>query len=432
MITNFSNTCKRLRLPAPSAARRAFPAAACLVLSLGLAACATTVNFSSWVLGYNISVEQAQNQLTLLNIMRASEDMPLLFTGVQVVRGNGQTTAGANIGITASSQVTSVPGTNSADTSVKALAPGASLQVSSGFNFDVVVLDSSEFYQGLLTPIGIDAMHSYMKKGVPAELILLLLVERITLTVGGVPTTYVNNPVDPDYNRFRSTLANLLKLGLTTEVESSNLPVGPLLTDADVKNDLKSLFAAAQAGLLLFPEKGGYRFMKRNTAARLCFMGGGNDVPELPQNSLCTASPKKRTALKTPAEPQRPANEVQSLADAEMSVQTRSTRDLFSYLGRLAHGQTDAGRDSVTLELPEALELPDAAAYHNISKGHSLFRVVKDRPRPDDLASIEYRGSVYSLPNEGYSATVLMVLQQLFSLSKSVNSVPATGSVVVR
>ena len=173
------------------------------------------------------------------------------------------------------------------------MAPSASLQVSSGFNFDVVVLDSAEFYQGLLTPIGIDTVHSYLKKGVPPELILVLLIERITLTVGGVPTTYVNDPTDPAYSHFRTVLANLLKLGLTTELVSSSLSVGPLLTDADLKNDLKSLLAAAQAGLFLFPEQGGYRLVKKNVVARLCFMGGGNDVPALPQNSLCAVSPKR-------------------------------------------------------------------------------------------------------------------------------------------
>ena len=427
MIARNVNTYIRLRLPASVAAGRVFRTTVCVVLSLGLAACATTLDFSSWLVRYNSSVEQGQNQLTLLNIMRASEDMPLLFTSVQVVRGNGQTTAGAVIGITGSRQATSVSGANNSDTSLTTLAPSASLQVSSGFNFDVVVLDSAEFYQGLLTPIGIDAVHSYLKKGVPAELILILLVERITLTVGGVPTTYVNDPTGPDYNRFRAVLANLLNLGLTTELVSSSLPVGPLLTDADLKKDLKSLLAAAQAGLFLFPEQGGYRFAKRNVVARLCFMGGGNDVPALPQNSLCALSPKGK-GLKMQAGSQRPTNEVLALNDAEMMVQMRSTRDVFSFLGRLAHRQTGAGRDSVILELPAV------PPYQDPSKGRALFRVVKDRPKPDDLASAEYRGSVYSLPSDeqGYSATVLSVLQQLFSLSKSVNSIPATGTVVVR
>jgi hypothetical protein len=423
-----ASACNPKQLSAVVAAGRRVRAATCLILALGVGGCATTkVDFSSWVVGYNNSVEQAQNQLTLLNIMRASEEMPLLFTGVQVVRGNGQNTVGASLGISATDQSTTVTTGPNSDTTVGVLAPSVTLQVSSGFNFDVVVLDSAEFYQGLLTPIGIDALHALSKKGVPAELLLYLAVERITLKVGGVATTYVNDPSDQHYERFRSTLGNLLKMGLTTELVSSSTPLGPLLTDADLKADLKSMFAAAQAGLLPIPESGGYRFVKNNVAARLCFMGEGSDVPTLPQDSLCATSPKRVSSKTKDASPSSVSGTL-VLPDAEMSVQTRSTRDIFSYLGRLANRQTDAGRDGVTLEMPVS------AAFQNLSKGKSLFRVVKGSPKSDDIAAIEYRGSVYSVPSEGqgYSATVLAVLRQFFSLSKSVNSVPLTGTVVVR
>lgn len=409
----------------PPAARRMSSAAIAIALALGLTSCATmNTEFSSWVVTYNREVEKIQNQIMLMNVLRAGHELPVVFTSIQVVRGSGNTGMAASVGGSGTAQTTKVSGTTS-DTTIWAIAPSASLTVSSGFQFDVVVLDSAEFYQGLLTPIGIDALHALSKRGIPAELILYLMVDRITLTVNGVAETYVNDPADPDYARFRQALSHLLKLGLTTEMQSGSVPVGPLLTDADLKTNLPSMFTAAQAGLLPMPERGGFRFMKRSASARLCFMGGGAQAPDLPQSSLCEASPKREPAT-AHAMPATTGAGVLALPKSSMAVQTRSTRDVYGYLGRLLRAQTE-GRPELTLESPEAL------AYQNASHGRTLFKVLKDQPRPDDLYAVEYRGVTYSLPREGqgYTATVLAVMQQFFSLSKSVNSVPSTGSVVV-
>ena len=94
----------------------------------------------------------------------------------------------------------------------------------------------------------------------------------------------------------------------------------------------------------------------------------------------------------------------------------------------LARYQIESGNDILNLDSPEAI------AYNRQGQSRAVFRVVKNQPKPRDIASVEYRGTVYSLPLEaqGYSATTLMVLNQLFSLSKSVNSIPSTGTVVVR
>lgn len=409
----------------PPARRRMLATATSLVFALGLTSCATiNTEFSSWVVSYNREVEKIQNQTMLMNVLRAGHDLPVVFTSIQVVRGNGNTGMAATVGGSGTAQTTKVSGTKS-DTTIWAIAPSASLTVSSGFQFDVVVLDSAEFYQGLLTPIGIDALHALSKRGIPAELILYLMVDRITLTVNGVAETYVNDPADPNYARFRSALGNLLKMGLTTELQSGGAPVGPVLTAAELKSNLPSMFTAAAAGLVPMPEPGGFRFVKTTASARLCFMGGGPETPDLPQGSLCTASPKKKPAA-SHVEAVAQGGNTLALPQASMSVQTRSTRDVYGYLGRLLRAQTE-GRPEVTLESPQAV------AYQSASRGRALFKVLKDQPQPDDLYAVEYRGATYSLPreNQGYTATVLAVMQQFFSLSKSVNSAPPTGSVVV-
>ncbi len=411
--------------PAPTrAGLRMLRNAMCIAAAVGLTGCATTMDFSSWAVSYNNSVESATNRMTLLNIMRASEDMPLLFTGMMVVRGQGTAAAGATLGGSYGMQ-TGSQGV-AVDILARTWAPGASLQVSSGFNFDVVVLDSAEFYQGLLNPVSIDALHALSKRGVPTELILYLMIDRITLTVNGVSETFVNEPSDPNYERFRKALTVLLGYGLTTEQDTVNTPMSPLLSADDVKKNMQPLFQAAQAGIIPTPVPGGFMLMKKTTTSRLCFMGVGPNVPDLPQSSLCSGSPKKRPAGPAAAAAAHGEQQTLTLPDAQMTVQTRSTRDIYGYLGRLARTQTDAGREGVTLELS------GVPTYRVAARGKSLFRVVKNDAKADDLVSVEYRGAVYSLPNEGYTSTVLAVLQQFFNLSKSINSVPNVGTVVVR
>ena len=366
----------------------------------------------------------------LLNIVRASENMPLMFTGVQVVRGSGQNTVGLGAGITRSITGVTASGASVSTAVTNALAPTVSLQVARGFNFDVVIQDSAEFFQGLLTPISTLTFNHYDRQGIPVELLLHLLVEKITITMAGRPTvTYQNEPLSQDYKKFRLAVTNLLKLGINTEVvNSSSEAIGPLLTDADLKSGAATELSKALPGLFLDKAPGGYRFIRPGaTYANFCFRGEKTGQSVLPQTSLCADSPVRK-AMQLTAEGESTDKNTLRTADVSMSIQMRSTNGLFRYLGALTNFQAASSNDILNLDSPEA------NSYNNHSKSHALFRILENQPKPNDIASVKYRGTVYSLPidEQGYTATTLMMLNQLYSLSKSVNSIPSTGSVVVR
>src|SRR5690348_10712369 len=120
-------------------------ALAVTALSLGLAACGNFMPFDIWVKRYNANVERQSNDLLLLNIVRAGQHMPLLFTGVQVVRGNGSVTSGVTVGGSVTGTTTSQLGTNTIFGWTGVVTPGASISATDGFNFDVAVLDTAEF-----------------------------------------------------------------------------------------------------------------------------------------------------------------------------------------------------------------------------------------------------------------------------------------------
>lgn len=399
-------------------------AACCAAVFSVLGGCGNFMPFDMWVKRYNANVDRAQNDLLLTNVVRAGKHMPLLFTGVQVVRGSGSVTSGVSIGNTATSQTTTQVGTQSIFAWTNAFTPAATLSATDGFNFDVSILDTSEFYRGLLTPITPDTFDFYLGQGIPPEMLLNLLVERITITENGQTRTYVNDPSGQRYEAFRTVLAHMLQLGLTTEVVSSELPVGPVLTPAEA-GDVKNLVAAAQAGLVPKPTPGkGFQLIKPTTAARFCFMASAPGLPVLPQASLCKVSPARRAGTK--ATPQVSSDGTLEFEHASMTIQLRSTRSVFAYLGRLVVEQTENGRPPLEMQTPEVREFAPPGT------GLALFRVIKGSDM-DSLATTDYRGASYSIPvgQQGVSATVLSIVTQLLSLSKSVNSVPNTGTVVV-
>jgi hypothetical protein len=402
--------------------------AACCIAALStLGGCGNAMPFDAWVKRYNSNVDRAQNDLLLTNVVRAGKHMPLLFTGVQVVRGSGQVTSGVGVGNTSTYQTTSQFGTATIAGWMNAFTPTATLSATDGFNFDVSILDTSEFYKGLLTPVTPDTFGFYLGQGIPTEMLLNLLVERITITENGQTRNYINDPAGARYEAFRTVLAHMLQLGLTTEVVSTELPVGPVLTPTEA-GDVKNLVAAATAGLIPKPTPhGGFQLVKLTKAARFCFMASKPGLPVLPQASLCKASPARHGGHVAPAGPRPPSgDETLEFEKAAMTIQLRSTRSVFSYLGRLVIQQTEDGQPALEMQTPEVQEFAPRGT------GMALFRVVRGSGG-DSLATTDYRGGSYSIPagQQGVSATVLSIVTQLLSLSKSVNSVPSTGTVVV-
>lgn len=385
--------------------------------------CGNAMPFDIWVKRYNATVDRAQNDLLLTNIVRAGRQMPLTFTSIQVVRGNGQVTNTLGVGNTATSQTTSQWGTPTTFNWTSAFTPTAGTSISDGFNFDVSVLDTAEFLKGLLTAVTPDVFHFYLGQGVPTEMLLNLLVERITIVEGSETRNYYNDPLAAHYEAFRTVLSQLIDLGLTTELVSIELPVGPVLTPTEA-GDVKNLVAAATAGLIPKPVRsGGFQLVKITKAARFCFMEPKPHLPELPPVSLCKDSParKGRTTTQT-----HTGAETLEFAKASMSVQLRSTRSLFAYLGALAVEQIDKGSP------PPEMKTPAVKQFAPPDVGLALFRVSSGLSG-QSIATADYRGTTYSIPvaDQGVSATVLSILSQLMTLSKSVNSIPNTGTVVV-
>jgi hypothetical protein len=220
----------------------------CLALMLFLMMSGTTGcwlvfvdNFSGRAVAYNLEAEKSQDQGILLNIIRASKRRPMVFTGVQTVAGTASESAG--FGLT-------WPGGDSGNTSRFVLNPGAS--VSAGPTFNVGVLDTQEFYNGMLRSLEPATFDRFFQEGYLKNLLLNLFIEKITIRQeDGSQRSWVielSNDVDVPRKlaRFQFTVEYLLYLGLTSEAISKD--VGPLLSPKEA-SDVKALAKGEAAKL---------------------------------------------------------------------------------------------------------------------------------------------------------------------------------------
>jgi hypothetical protein len=146
---------------------------------------------------YNLAFERAQNEMFLLNIARASERMPMYFTAINALRGNLQSSvATGNIAI---------PFGGGTSSSYSA-APTASYTTNP--TFDVAVLDSKQFWLGILTPAPLTTFKYYWDQGWPQELLLFLFIR--TIEIHG--ESYDNYPSDDaKMTSFKDQLEKLFR-----------------------------------------------------------------------------------------------------------------------------------------------------------------------------------------------------------------------------
>jgi hypothetical protein len=239
--------------------------------------CMPMEKFSHQATEYNIQTADAQDQTLLLNILRAANRLPMHFTELTTLSGTATMTVGGTV---------TVPvGILNGGMNTGSVAPTASIAETPTFN--AAVLETQEFYQGMLKPVSVTQAATYIDEGLQPELVFTLLFGSIQYQAlpnaaasliennfhpikcenlppspeappdqwNGCPTTSpapgANVPtvksVGPcrdrtvsEYWCFREVLRALLERHLTTEPTEEKVNVGPLLNQASF-NDPKWL-----------------------------------------------------------------------------------------------------------------------------------------------------------------------------------------------
>jgi hypothetical protein len=142
----------------------------------------------------NRSAATARNEAILLNIVRASHKVPLNFVALSKVSGAQNASAGTALPqfglgpeplvITVNRQAVFGPSNLNASTSVNN-------------NFDITILESRDFYNGLLSPVDLPTLNFLIRQGYSRQLLFWLFTESVRETVGGRTYEYRNDP-DPE------------------------------------------------------------------------------------------------------------------------------------------------------------------------------------------------------------------------------------------
>ena len=178
--------------------RRTQTAFCSLVLMALLGACAMIDTVDPRYDSVNRSTAKARNESILLNIVRASHSVPLNF--VAFTRVSGSTSVGANAGLpTFGLGQFFPPGLNilPSPPSPREFALSNSTlggTTHAGNNFDIGVLETQDFYNGLLKPVDLPTVNFFIRQGYSRELLFWLFAESVRETALGQTIEFLNDP----------------------------------------------------------------------------------------------------------------------------------------------------------------------------------------------------------------------------------------------
>jgi hypothetical protein len=376
-----------------------------------------TVNF-------NDALSITANQMLLLNILRAKDREPMHFAALTAQ--HGEIAYSVSTGL-------SIPFGGDADDAFSIL-PSGSLESSP--SFDVVPLNSSNFYRGILGPLPADIIRYYLDQGWPTELLLNLLVRRIEFNpaqqqlLGLKKPVFVSDPMAPERFLEFQQLLSQAELNSTEEMQC----YGSLLDQASL-GDVSKLVAAKGAGFVVVPA------IRDGTAIR---PGRSDEV----STGYCLA--QKETILTfrfspprpadTPQVTNAPANEVvlqsdTALPDAPGSVAVRSPEGILYFLGEIVRAQEVNGHQYVTVG--------DKSCQENL---FVVNAVAKSQPYQLEVV---HHGKIYGVPADqssnplnaeslecdksegGRTMHVLSLVTQLVGLFQSREDLPVSPTVRV-
>lgn len=270
-----------------------------MLIATSLLGCSVVDRYSSRAIVYNLEAEKAQEQAMLLNIVRAYLGRPMQFTTVSTITGTASATANAQY------QFLTMPVAPIVISDAIAFPPvvpngtfGGS--VSGGPAFTVPVLDTQEFYRGILTAIPGKIWDLYIQAGYPRDLLFNLFVEKVVMqrsndcpeqhTVAQceiVFSNYVGEDIEIDL--FQALGDYLLALGMTTEktTDSPSVPfVNPTSINVRFVGDPPE-GKPNEAEVLGAPGGAGSDSLSASTSYVLCFAPLDGEYAKLVQSSLC-------------------------------------------------------------------------------------------------------------------------------------------------
>ena len=383
--------------------RVSFVAAAAAVVFL-TSGCAYTDHFDDRLASYDISTEQARDQMILTNIIRAGRAEPMAFQSI----GNllGQTSAGGQLGLPSlvigpraglSAAQRELDGQSVFGANPNAAgAVGNSLSTSVNTSFNLTPNETKDFYRGLLLTVAPETLGFFADQGIAPETLFYLFTENVTEKRAGQINQYVNDPLySESFAHFQRYVALASQYALTAEPQPGFKAPKAKTTGGKGEEEIAS-----------------------SAEYRLCFDRSrwAPGTPFVNNRPLCGSKDKmadERTV---------------SFVDKQgvpitVRVAPRSTFSIFQYLGRLV-AEGEAGLIKLKTE---------AATGRPPLFDDNFFLVESASAGGPCFLAVNYEARNYCIPVEDARNTkrILGLLVQLLALSTEVRDISNVGQVQV-
>jgi hypothetical protein len=381
--------------------------------ALALSGCIATGAIDKRAIVINQDVGTSQNEFVLLNLARASREEPVYFVAYDQLGASGTTEY--RMGVPQVVLGPSVPVVNE----VATVNPGGStyLDNQTNSNFQLSLLNSRDFYAGLLAPLDLRDVDLLLHQGYSRELIFYLVIEKAKITVspkdGSVspipPQVVYNDPTDPKNSAlFQYYIKEAMEHGLTTESFLAPDDAGTSDADADPAKPKKP---------------------KLTTQAELCYdraLAMPGDIADIAPGSFCDEKPDVRTSAAGAGAPLFVTLHDKSfiLHDQQLKIDvtTRSIYEIYYYLGRIIRAGQPVYLQPFDLPAENISASPlieVGADSHLLSNGDACFSAVR------------YEKVIYCVPLEGAGNTkhIFGILNALIALKQSTGDIPLTQTV---
>jgi hypothetical protein len=375
-------------------------------VSLLLSGCLSMGSLANRGTSIDEGVGQMQNRSILLNLARSSRGEPLYFVSIGNVTALGQT----DLRLGAPGFTEGVGLTNLAK---QVVSGGTStfLDNTTNTNIQMGIFNTQAFYEGLMTPLGLDEIDLLLKQGFSREMIFYLVIDKAKITPqNGQPYFLYNDPTNPSYPKFVQAIESAMEHGLTTEIvpddSSTDLPPAPTppaqgaaskTPPPPVPGVPKMLGQTCYEQALATPGAMAEFAILAKLRGPINFCGGGK-----------RASGSQYVSLNGDL--------------VQIQVDFRSIYRIFSYLGGV-------------IDHPEApVVLVDYHVPSETTPAGPLLTVVgTDSVFGGCFTALHYGGKSYCVPQEGADNTkqIFNVLNALVALKQSPGDLPVAQSVLI-
>lgn len=403
---------------------------------------------------YNTAVGGMANDLALLNVIRAKNGLPLHYTTIGRLSASATMRAGAGVNnqfrdpaatdlesLTTTDAPAGVTTAQVLSRSVLGggdiLTPTLSSELNTGPSFEITILDSQKFYQGILGSVPFTTVETYLHQGYDPDLIMRLFVEAVvyrakedqgTYKKGDVVHVLRNAPSGKDSTAFLTAFA-CYSLAANS-VPGTPTPIAPLSRVASADPEDPTRFSLEDLARFDGRTLGLRGAMTANhdddDEVIVVRPGGDRRGPQLVRDRTCrplvsltgvSTSTNERPFL-PPSEPLFVGNSQIELnidnknvvVDATVELIFRSPEGVIRYVGGyLAGTETDPG---------ETYQLSDGPLFS-----------VRSGSMPGAAATARLLGQTYSLPADETlrrNGQVLAIIQQLVNLQKESSDRPTT------